>query len=117
MEGKFPKKVKVYCDHAKQQVEFDFFQLPKYRDAFGVVCCGPGADADIHCRGSKGCALYEKFWFDGSIANMEQQRILKDTHRRDPLEWEEKCIEWLKKHKKHHTRLCAQNHDRNQRSE
>ena len=103
MGTKLRKRVKVYCDHAKQEVEFDFFQLPHHKDAYGVMCDGPGKEKP--CRRSKGCALYEKFWFDGSIANKQQQEILKKVHRKG--EWDEKCVEWLDKHKKKHVEDLA----------
>jgi hypothetical protein len=94
------KRLKAYCDYAKQEVEFSLFQLKGWKDAYGVACHGPGKEKP--CRGERGCALYEKFWFDGSIANVKQQAILKEAHRKG--KWDEKCSEWLTKSKKRHRR-------------
>lgn len=93
------KKMKVYCEYAKREVDFESLQLPRHREAHGVVCV---LGADRSCRGEIGCALYESFWFDGSIADEEQQKILKEAHRKE--EWTEKCVEWLNKRKRRRTR-------------
>lgn len=89
------RRVKVYCDYAKQEVEFSLFSLLGWKDAYGVACGGPGMEKP--CRGERGCALYEKFWFDGSIANAQQQKILKEAHKKD--RWDEKCSQWLIKNR------------------
>ena len=89
------KRVKVYCEYVEENVDFKFFELLGYREAFGVVCV---LGAERSCRGEIGCALYEKFWFDGSIANERQQKILRKAHREG--KWDEKCTEWLDKNRK-----------------
>ena len=89
------KRLKVYCDYVKQEVDFSLFSLDGWKDAYGVACRGPGMEKP--CRGEKGCALYEKFWFDGSIANVKQQAILKEAHKKG--KWDEECLYWLKKQK------------------
>ena len=89
------KRVKIYCDYAGQEVEFSLFALEQWKDAYGVSCRGLGVEKP--CRGERGCALYEKFWFDGSIANMKQQKTLKEAHEKD--KWDEKCSEWLGRNK------------------
>lgn len=88
------ERMKVYCEYAKEEVDFELYQLPSHREAHGVACV---LGADMSCRGQIGCALYEKFWFNGSVANKEQQEILKEAHRKE--EWTKKCVEWLDKHK------------------
>ena len=92
-------RVSVYCEYVEENVDFKLYELPDYREAFGVVCV---LGAERSCRGEISCALYEKFWFDGSIANEAQQRILRKAHRTGKCD--EECTEWLDKHKKssHH---------------
>jgi len=57
------KRAKAYCEHVKEEVDFELFQLPSHREAYGVACV---LGADRSCRGEIGCALYENFWFDGA---------------------------------------------------
>jgi len=59
------------------------------------------------CRGEMGCALYERFWVDGSIADGKQQKILKEAHRKEGwnknetgLSSEEWELQLLERHQK-----------------
>lgn len=91
------RRVLVYCDYAKKEIPFLTYPDRDYPDVLVVECPFWLAfpKRKHSCRGVKGCALYEKFWFDGSIANKEQQKILREAHRKGI--WEKLMDEWLRK--------------------
>lgn len=82
---------KCYCEYTKKELDFlVYFPNPEFPKEAVIEC-----PVTEECRGEKGCALYEAFWFDGEIATTEQRKLLKEANKTDEG-WIKLFEEWKK---------------------